>query len=377
MAVLIRQLPTDDTARTLAVEAASRIEAGELVVLPTETVYGAAARLDLPASLAQLSAIRTDASSPLTLHVGSREQAERLVGPFDDLASKLMRRVWPGPVTLDVRAGEPSSLRPHPPATVRDGRVRLRCPDHSFTQSVLEQVRAPVALVRVSSGFDASALPASATLAVDAGTPRYAKPSTLVRVEGGSLVVVQAGAIEERIIRKKLTTTILFVCSGNTCRSPMASAVARVIVARQLGVRPDELDKADVQILSAGTFAMPGMKASPQAVEAAAILGGDLGSHRSRTLTPELVNQADVIFTMGQSHAQTVWALSPPPATRILPLDPDGDVEDPIGGDLSLYLSLARQFEQLIPRRLDETVMADILAGRSPAVGRDAAKGAS
>jgi protein-tyrosine-phosphatase len=119
------------------------------------------------------------------------------------------------------------------------------------------------------------------------------------------------------------------------------------------------------------------MKASPPAVEAVAILGGDLNSHRSRTLTPELVNQADVIFTMGQSHAQTVAALSPPATTRVMPLDPDGDVEDPIGGDVSLYLSLARQFEELIPRRLDETVMADILAGRSGLPGRSEAKGAS
>ena len=73
-------------------------------------------------------------------------------------------------------------------------------------------------------------------LIFDAGPTRYSKPSTLLKVTPQGYEIVRAGVYDERIIERLLKTTILFVCSGNTCRSPMAEAIARQLIAKKLSV---------------------------------------------------------------------------------------------------------------------------------------------
>ena len=76
--------------------------------------------------------------------------------------------------------------------------------------------------------------------------------------------IVRSGVYDERIIERLLRTTVLFVCSGNTCRSPMAEALARDVLAKGMNVSPDDLEKKGVIVLSAGSFALPGARATPQ-----------------------------------------------------------------------------------------------------------------
>ncbi len=141
-------------------------------------------------------------------------------------------------------------------------------------------------------------------------------------------------------------TLVLFVCSGNTCRSPMAEAIARVLLA--------ERGTDGVDLASAGTGAATGLPATLEAQQAVAALGGDLSGHRSQPLTQALVANADRIFVMTDRHRQAVLALAADAAVELL--DPGADVTDPIGQGQDVYQRTAA----LIKNRLEQRLAAAI-----------------
>jgi len=353
--------------------AAGLLRDGGVIVLPTETVYGAAGVLTHDKAVARLKTIRQssggNSQQPLTIHLARREQAMRYLGEVGEIGRRLMTKLWPGPVALEFavpgerRAAVAKELGISEDDLYSNGTITLRCPDHIVANDVLGRVEAPVVLTVASNspqgpaGTIAAQLGDNVDLILDAGPTKFSRPSTILRVKSNGYDIVRTGVYDERIIERMLRTTLLFICSGNTCRSPMAESLARVAMAKKLNVPPDDLEKKGIIILSAGAFAMPGARATPQAVEAVKSMGADLTRHRSRPLTVELIHQADYIFTMSRSHASAVTALVPSASEKTMTLDPDGDIEDPIGGDLALYQQLAAYMQQIIDQRLDEKVV--------------------
>ncbi len=143
-----------------------------------------------------------------------------------------------------------------------------------------------------------------------------------------------------------MTKLLLFVCTGNTCRSPMAEGIARTWL--------ENNHIKGWEAMSAGTFAGEGYPTSRETVEALCHHGMELDG-LSTPLTKELVDRASIVLCMTSTHCMDVASIAED-SSKVEMLDPLGGIIDPVGCDQSVYDELAEEMLRIIPQRMSKII---------------------
>jgi tRNA threonylcarbamoyl adenosine modification protein (Sua5/YciO/YrdC/YwlC family) len=338
------------------------LRSGAVIGLPTETVYGLAARADDAQALARLAALkRRDPRQALTWHVGSAAALERFEFPRAMLR-RLTGRYWPGPLTLVLR-GVPAGLE----LVAQRGWTGVRQPAHAATASLLAALEFPVVATSANlSGAPplldaasvAAAFGAGLACVLDGGRARLGEGSVVLRLGTGHFDLLRSGIVDLESLRATAGRRVAFVCTGNTCRSPMAEGLARHLVAQRLEVAPARLGDFGFHFASMGVMAGAGASASPHAVTTLAARDVDISGPVSQPVVPELLEEFDAVYALTRRHLETLQALLPPGrAAHCSMLSPQGhDVPDPIGGPQVEYARAADAIAAMLAERLDEWV---------------------
>jgi protein-tyrosine-phosphatase/tRNA A37 threonylcarbamoyladenosine synthetase subunit TsaC/SUA5/YrdC len=300
---------------------------------------------------------RLPVDAELTLALRGAGETRDWVPRLSQLGLRLASRLWPGAVTLRVSGEIERGLASRLPDEVRsrlcvEGTLHLTVPCHEIVRQVLRHLPGPLLLTTAPPERNADVI----VVESGNGAAPAAQPATILAVNGNAWEIVRAGAMSAEEIRQRTSCWIVFVCTGNTCRSPLAEALCKKQLADRLGCTVEELPSRGYQVMSAGVSATEGEAAAAEAEQVARSYGADLSAHRSQPLTAELAKRADYLVGMTKSHLRAVTDYFGQLGNVPRLLDPAGDIADPLGGDQPIYDSCGQQIWHHL-----QTLVAELL----------------
>ena len=312
------------------------IRQGGLVIFPTETVYGIAADFNNEDAMARLRQVKQrDPQKPFSVHISQKGLIANYTSMLDPKLYKLIDAFWPGPLTVVV------------PTWEQDKTIGLRMPQNNIALRLVRESQCTVAAPSANVSGEPPpqtveealrTLEGKVDVAIDGGPAHFGTASSVVDLTQGPPRVLREGVIKQQdvdaVTQRK---TILFVCTGNSCRSVMAEYLFRHMLK----------DRKDVEICSAGTGVFLQASASRETLHVLSKEGLDASGHQSQPLSSTLLNKSDLILVMTRAHRHQVLERVPSVEQRVYLLrefvdesvrsDVSLDIPDPIGQSTAAY----------------------------------------
>ena len=315
-------------------EAAVVLKNGGLVVFPTETVYGIAANALNKDTIDRLYEIKKrPQDKPFSVHIADFDSLRQLEISLSKDAERIARRFWPGPLTLVAFNNKKE-------------KIGLRMPDNMIAFLLIKNADVPV--VAPSANLSGNKPPVSVEevlsemdghvdMILDGGRARIGIESTVMDVTEKPFKILRQGAIPQK---EALTDyTLLFVCTGNSCRSVMAKGLMEKFV--------NEAGLAEkVHIDSAGTSTFAGIGAAPNTVSVMREKGVDVSGHIGKNINKDMFKRSDIVFVMEKAHKDFIVNIMPEMKDKIKLLREGQDIPDPIGRSLEEYRNVRKVIKE-------------------------------